>query len=67
MRRRGTTSHVGIMYGTHKDHSIPGNGPPPTDTKPGDTTVPQAWRDNAHQPWRVLVPDLNWNPPDRDL
>jgi len=24
-------------------------------------------RDNADQPWRVLFPDLDWSPPERDL
>jgi len=29
--------------------------------------VPQEWKDNAATPWRILFPDLDWTPPDRDL
>lgn len=29
--------------------------------------VPKEWTDNAATPWRILFPDLDWTPPDRDL
>jgi hypothetical protein len=28
--------------------------------------VPEEWRKHAHEPWRVLFPDLVWSPPPKD-
>ena len=64
MRRRGTSP----TYTPVGTCSVPGTTWP-ADTRPPDviriTEVPQEWRDNAHQPWRILFPELEW--PERDL
>jgi hypothetical protein len=29
--------------------------------------TPEEWRKHALEPWRILFPDLDWTPPERDL
>jgi hypothetical protein len=47
------------------------NNGPPTGQIPKAATerqeVPEEWRKHALEPWRILFPDLEWTPPDRDL
>jgi hypothetical protein len=46
------------------------NGPPTGQiSKPatGRKEVPEEWKKHALEPWRILFPDLEWSPPDRDL
>ena len=69
MRKRGRSI---IMDGGHHrenvGHSTSG---PPVGYVPGPgyrfNETPEEWRRHAHEPWRILFPDLEWTPPDRDL
>lgn len=31
-----------------------------------DFEAPELWRKHARQPWRVIFPDLDWEPPETD-
>lgn len=65
MRRRGRTNYCSINYGAAHQDCFP-TGPEPSSHKDEGPDVPQVWRDNAHQPWKILFPDLEWTPPPRD-
>ena len=28
--------------------------------------TPELWRKHAHEPWKVIFPDLDWKPPEID-
>jgi hypothetical protein len=68
MRRRGRSYPMGPFYGGGASHSTTGLpddnfvGPPYQNSK-----VPEEWRKHAREPWRILFPDLEWTPPERDL
>lgn len=65
MRRRGRSLPAQVTY------SVPRGGSPDASgyfVEPqlviGE--VPEEWRKHAREPWRILFPDLEWKPPNRD-
>jgi hypothetical protein len=64
MRRRGTSPQYELPLSLGTDRGVM---PMPRIHKHQLSEVPQEWRDHADQPWRVLFPDLDWEPPKRDL
>jgi hypothetical protein len=68
MRRRGNSSNIsaGLNFGDGSSFSPYGHVVSlPCRLK--INAVPKEWTDNAATPWRILFPDLDWTPPDRDL
>ena len=67
MRRRGRSYPMGPYYG--------GGGHSTSVDVAGYFQAPQyqfnetpeEWRKHALEPWRILFPDLDWTPPERDL
>jgi hypothetical protein len=66
MRRRGRSFPTGPYYGGggHSTSDVAGYFQTPQ-YKFNET--PEEWRKYALEPWRILFPDLDWTPPDRDL
>jgi hypothetical protein len=70
MRRKGTSpSYYNRGYGTFAPHSTPGSQQQEVhDPRVSKfSLVPKEWTEHATQPWRILFPDLDWTPPERDL
>jgi hypothetical protein len=66
MRRRGRSFPMGPNYGSGGGHStsdVAGYFQAPQ-YKFNET--PEEWRKHALEPWRILLPDLEWSPPRRD-
>jgi hypothetical protein len=69
MRKRGRH----IDYGSEQrgattighSTSVPSAGYKPEPTYK-HSEVPKEWRKYAREPWRILFPDLEWTPPDKD-
>ena len=69
MRRRGKSTGCSAGYGSIGAHFNP-YGERLAIHNPRIVTiapVPKEWSENAAMPWRILFPDLDWTPPDRDL
>lgn len=68
MGRRRKSWATGLGYPSSASsgwHSTTPQIPPPRREK--SDPVPKEWTENAATPWRILFPDLDWTPPDRDL
>ena len=62
MRRRGRF----VQYGAHNGGCGDGQT---VSSVPGEyrfSEVPEEWRRHAREPWRIIFPDLDWEPPEID-
>ena len=62
MRRRGRFVQTGVHWAPSGDAKS--TTPPPANPKVSE--VPEEWRKHAREPWRILFPDMDWQPPERD-
>lgn len=66
MRRRGRSYDYGPRSFT-TPHSTSGSSAGYPEVRPFRySEVPEAWRKHALEPWRILFPDLDWKPLERE-
>ena len=66
MRRRGRSTDHGARYSVPPDGASPDASGYFVEPQYRYNEVPADWRRLAREPWRVLFPDLEWSPPERE-
>ena len=64
MPRRGRFIQYGAIVHAPPGKEISGGCYEPPAFKYSE--VPEAWREHAREPWRILFPDLDWSPTGRE-
>jgi len=66
MRRRGRSIDYGVRSQAPPHSTSLNVGGYFTEPRLVISEVPEAWRKYAQDPWRILFPDLDWTPPERE-